>query len=67
MAVEWGYAASDDSNDWTKVDKLVLENAPDGLEKVIGFEGKPDPNSGFYCVSSVTVCRWMCFCSNSPA
>ena len=55
VAVEWAYAApsddGDDKNDWTKVDKSVLENAPDGLEKIIGFEGSPDPSSGYYCVS----------------
>ncbi len=27
-----------------------MEQAPEGVEKLIGFEGRPDPASGFYCV-----------------
>ena len=42
----------DGDGDWTTVDKSVLNGAtiPDGIEKMIGFEGKGDPASGFYCV-----------------
>jgi len=50
VAVEWAFAAADGES-WTSVDKSVLGNAPDGIEKMIGFEGKPDPSTGFYCVS----------------
>ena len=32
------------------VDKSVVEGAPDSIEKLIGFEGRPDPSTGFYCV-----------------
>ena len=51
--MEWGYAASndDESTTWSSVDKTVLSEAPEGIEKMIGFEGKPDPGTGFYCVS----------------
>jgi len=52
VPVEWGYAAAGgDENKWTSVDKSVLSGAPDGIEKMIGFEGKPDPTTGFHCVS----------------
>ena len=49
--VEWGYRAtnSDDEPSWSPVDKSVCDDAPKGVEKKIGFEGSPDPNSGFYC------------------
>ena len=49
--VEWGYRAtnSDDEPSWSPVDKSVCDDAPKGMEKKIGFEGSPDPNSGFYC------------------
>eukprot|EP00543_Licmophora_paradoxa_P009741 CAMPEP_0202462186 /NCGR_PEP_ID=MMETSP1360-20130828/52875_1 /ASSEMBLY_ACC=CAM_ASM_000848 /TAXON_ID=515479 /ORGANISM="Licmophora paradoxa, Strain CCMP2313" /LENGTH=199 /DNA_ID=CAMNT_0049084539 /DNA_START=20 /DNA_END=619 /DNA_ORIENTATION=- len=46
--VEWGYFVTE-SEEWKVVDKVVVENAPDGIEKMIGFEGRPDPSSGFYC------------------
>lgn len=34
------------------MDKSVLddESIPTGLEKMIGFEGRPDPASGYYCM-----------------
>jgi hypothetical protein len=40
------------SSSWTIVDKSILETSPlpEGLEKIIGFEGKPDPATGYYCV-----------------
>lgn len=52
--VQWAYW-SDDASAWTAVDKAILDNenddsVPENLEKIIGFEGKPDPNSGYYCV-----------------
>ena len=31
------------------VDKSKGDEAPKGIEKKIGFEGKPDKNTGFYC------------------
>ena len=47
--VQWAYWTEDD---WVTVDKAILDkqNVPDDLEKIIGFEGRPDPSSGFYCV-----------------
>ena len=33
------------------MEKDVLEQGvPDGIEKLIGFEGRPDPATGFYCM-----------------
>jgi hypothetical protein len=52
--LEWGYKeeGQDDAStgDWIVVDKSILESTdvPDNIEKQIGFEGKPDPNSGKY-------------------
>ena len=47
--VEWGYRNAE--NTWVVVDKSVLESVPDvGIEKNMGFEGTPDPTTGFYCV-----------------
>jgi len=49
--VEWAYwEGGEDDGSWTVVDKSVVDGAPDGIEKQIGFEGRPDPSSGFYCV-----------------
>lgn len=50
-AVEWGYDAADGDGDaeWIAVDKSKGEDAPDGIEKRIGFEGISDKASGFYC------------------
>jgi hypothetical protein len=51
--VLWAYWDEQESA-WTTVDKTILDandgSVPDNLEKIIGFEGKPDPNSGYYCV-----------------
>ena len=44
--------ADDDDNDsgeWILVDKSKGDDAPSGIEKKSGFEGKPDKNTGFYC------------------
>ena len=30
--------------------KETLVNDTDGIEKDIGFEGTPDPATGFYCI-----------------
>jgi hypothetical protein len=58
-----------DNNDWTVVDKSILESddVPENVEKMIGFEGKPDPNSGksyavlLYCLNTAKRClRFMC-------
>jgi hypothetical protein len=56
--LEYGYKESqnddDDDASWTLVDKksiLESDDVPENVEKMIGFEGKPDPNSGkFLCV-----------------
>eukprot|EP00526_Cylindrotheca_closterium_P024106 CAMPEP_0113628170 /NCGR_PEP_ID=MMETSP0017_2-20120614/14596_1 /TAXON_ID=2856 /ORGANISM="Cylindrotheca closterium" /LENGTH=187 /DNA_ID=CAMNT_0000538465 /DNA_START=139 /DNA_END=702 /DNA_ORIENTATION=- /assembly_acc=CAM_ASM_000147 len=52
--VEWGYMMQgdgDDDGEWTAIDvKAALADAPEGLEKDIGFEGTGDPATGFYCV-----------------
>jgi len=48
--IAWAYWDTQDET-WKEVDKKILldeENVPDGLEKLIGFEGRPDPNSGEY-------------------
>lgn len=46
--IEWAVKVD---GDWVIVDKSILEkeDVPTGLEKLIGFEGKPDPGSGYYC------------------
>jgi len=47
----WGYHSGDGEDiEWKVVDKSAMTDAVDGLEKLIGFEGRPDPASGFYCV-----------------
>ena len=50
--VEWAYWQEEPEEQWVVVEnhKVVLEGAPDGIEKDIGFEGRPDPASGFYCL-----------------
>jgi hypothetical protein len=48
VSCEWGYLENDE---WKAVDvKAAMIDATDGIEKSIGFEGKSDPASGFYCV-----------------
>jgi hypothetical protein len=48
--IEWGYFDEKDE-EWKVVDKAILnDNMVENLEKSIGFEGRPDPASGFYCV-----------------
>jgi len=47
--VEWGYRAAGSDDEWSLVNKKVVDGAPKGVEKKVGFEGTPDPNSGFYC------------------
>jgi len=49
--VEWAYATivNEVENEWTSIDKTVTNEAPTGVEKKIGFEGKPDAATGFYC------------------
>jgi hypothetical protein len=41
-----------ENENWIIVDRAVLEKdaPPDALEKLIGFEGRPDPATGFYCM-----------------
>mmetsp|Transcript_12230 Transcript_12230/g.34964 ORF Transcript_12230/g.34964 Transcript_12230/m.34964 type:complete len:220 (+) Transcript_12230:120-779(+) len=52
--LEWGYNSSDDeeTTEWKTVDKSSMDTVEvlDGFEKLIGFEGRPDPSTGFYCV-----------------
>ena len=45
--MEWAYW-NDYTEEWIVVDKSVLdtEDLPSGYEKLIGFEGRPDPSSG---------------------
>jgi len=40
---------STDDGEWIIVEKSVLTDAPKGIEKEIGFEGRPDRATGFYC------------------
>lgn len=60
--LEWAYY-QDEKEKWTVIDKSILTEKPseegtttstpvklDGIEKLIGFEGRPDPASGYYCV-----------------
>eukprot|EP00565_Helicotheca_tamesis_P006422 CAMPEP_0185730062 /NCGR_PEP_ID=MMETSP1171-20130828/8314_1 /TAXON_ID=374046 /ORGANISM="Helicotheca tamensis, Strain CCMP826" /LENGTH=238 /DNA_ID=CAMNT_0028399045 /DNA_START=111 /DNA_END=827 /DNA_ORIENTATION=+ len=53
--VEWAYYKTsdadgdDDSGEWIPLDKDAGKDAPEGIEKKIGFEGKADPKTGFYC------------------
>lgn len=49
--VEWAYSKSftPEQGDWIMINKDIAQDAPTGFEKKIGFEGKPDPASGFYC------------------
>uniref|UniRef100_A0A7S1YEK3 Uncharacterized protein n=1 Tax=Grammatophora oceanica TaxID=210454 RepID=A0A7S1YEK3_9STRA len=37
-----------ESEDWKVLEKKAVD-APDGIIKMVGFEGRPDPASGFYC------------------
>lgn len=49
--VQWAYWKEEgESTEWVVVDKSVLEGAPANIEKEIGFEGRPDPSTGFYCM-----------------
>lgn len=49
--LEWGYVSGgeDDGKEWTVVDKSKGDDAPNGIEKKIGFEGISDAATGFYC------------------
>mmetsp|Transcript_40365 Transcript_40365/g.49174 ORF Transcript_40365/g.49174 Transcript_40365/m.49174 type:complete len:234 (+) Transcript_40365:101-802(+) len=47
-ALEWGYY-DDEAESYIVVSKDVCNDAPDGIERKIGFEGIADPTSGFYC------------------
>ena len=46
---EEGGDNNNSSGEWVVVDKSVLTDAQKGIEKEIGFEGRPDPATGFYC------------------
>jgi hypothetical protein len=46
--IEWGYSLSSDDNDFVAVN--VKQVTVDGVDlKSIGFEGTPDPVTGYYC------------------
>jgi hypothetical protein len=47
MICEWGYLENDK---WKVVDVKIATFASEGFEKKIGFAGKPDLATGFYCV-----------------
>jgi len=48
--LEWGYLGGEgDEEEWIVVDKAKGDDAPSGIEKKLGFEGKPDKATGFYC------------------
>jgi hypothetical protein len=49
--MEWACKESE-KDEWSVVDKSILDGAtlPEGIEKMIGFEGTPDPATGFYCI-----------------
>jgi hypothetical protein len=44
--VEWAFM---DKGEWMWVQKDASMEIPPGIERKIGFEGTPDPSSGFYC------------------
>jgi len=46
--LQWGYLNSDE-DEYIPVSKDVCDDAPDDIEKKIGFEGIADPQTGFYC------------------
>lgn len=52
--LEWGYLNGEEEGDeekkeWLTVDKSKGDDAPDGIEKKIGFEGISHPPTGYYC------------------
>jgi hypothetical protein len=49
--VDWAFWDVD-NEDWIIVEKTVLDvdDLPDAIEKLVGFEGRPDPATGFYCM-----------------
>mmetsp|Transcript_15494 Transcript_15494/g.26242 ORF Transcript_15494/g.26242 Transcript_15494/m.26242 type:complete len:223 (-) Transcript_15494:57-725(-) len=48
--IEWAFWQEEPEEIWVVVENSALDGAPSGLEKQIGFEGRPDPASGFYCL-----------------
>ena len=46
--LEWGMMNGEE--EWMEVEKSKGDDAPDGIEKKIGFEGVPDKATGFYCM-----------------
>jgi hypothetical protein len=50
--MEWACLLDAEKDEWSVVDKSILDekSPPEGIEKMIGFEGTPDPATGFYCV-----------------
>lgn len=54
--IEWAYSSSSPTTEdgevlvWNLLEKdFIKEALTTGMERKIGFEGKPDPASGFYC------------------
>lgn len=47
--LEKGVVDDDDDED-NNGNVVVVVAVPEHLEKMIGFEGRPDPSTGFYCV-----------------
>ena len=45
-AVEWGFSnkASPEQEDWEVINhkEVLSDDTPKGMEKLVGFEGKPD-------------------------
>eukprot|EP00545_Synedropsis_sp_CCMP1620_P012733 CAMPEP_0119008090 /NCGR_PEP_ID=MMETSP1176-20130426/3459_1 /TAXON_ID=265551 /ORGANISM="Synedropsis recta cf, Strain CCMP1620" /LENGTH=156 /DNA_ID=CAMNT_0006960357 /DNA_START=151 /DNA_END=621 /DNA_ORIENTATION=- len=48
--VQWAYLREGVEDEWVVVNKSILDGAIDGIEREIGFEGRPDPSTGFYCM-----------------
>ncbi len=52
---DWGYLKDEggeegnEKKEWITVDKSKGDDAPDGIEKKIGFEGISHPPTGYYC------------------
>ncbi len=38
-----------EQEDWSIVEKSATTDASPGIEKKVGFEGKPDVATGYYC------------------
>eukprot|EP00540_Astrosyne_radiata_P014883 CAMPEP_0116861618 /NCGR_PEP_ID=MMETSP0418-20121206/23137_1 /TAXON_ID=1158023 /ORGANISM="Astrosyne radiata, Strain 13vi08-1A" /LENGTH=202 /DNA_ID=CAMNT_0004496289 /DNA_START=687 /DNA_END=1295 /DNA_ORIENTATION=+ len=47
--LDMAYRKEEPEEKWVIVKDSALEDAPKNLPKMVGFEGVPDPESGYYC------------------